>query len=115
MHRRIGSLGVAAEPVQRLTPMLEPAPQHAAPGSALPSSAWNAPKRIALAAAVVTLLSLLLGGMAYAAPEAHLLRIDPRASYADGTPLLTTVVELVQHKRLSTVTSKCARIVATPS
>jgi hypothetical protein len=47
---------------------------------------------------------------AHAAPEAHLLRIDPRASLEDGAPLLTTVVELVQHKRMSSITSKCAQL-----
>jgi len=55
------------------------------------------------------LLALLLGGRrAAAAPEAHILRIDPRASTVDGSPVLTTVIELVQNKRLNEVTSKCA-------
>jgi hypothetical protein len=58
---------------------------------------------------VAALLSLMLGTLpTLAAPEAHLLRIDPRASLVDGAPILTTVVELVQHKRMSEITSQCA-------
>jgi len=44
---------------------------------------------------------------ASAAPEAHILRIDPRASTADGSPTLTTVIEVVQNKRMSDVTRTC--------
>ncbi|WP_437490047.1 FHA domain-containing protein [Sorangium sp. So ce1014] len=63
---------------------------------------------LALAAAVLA----LLGGprRAEAAPEAHLLRIDPRASTADGSPVLTTVLEVVQSKRLSDITRTCAAL-----
>lgn len=50
----------------------------------------------------------LASGVASAAPEAHILRIDPRASMVDGAPVLTTVVEVVQNKRLSEATSACA-------
>jgi len=45
-----------------------------------------------------------------AAPQAHILRIDPRASMADGAPVLTTVIELVQTKPYSQVTSACAEL-----
>ncbi|WP_438000885.1 FHA domain-containing protein [Sorangium sp. So ce185] len=63
---------------------------------------------LALAAAVLA----LLGGQprAEAAPEAHLLRIDPRASTVDGSPVLTTVLEVVQNKRLSDITRNCAAL-----
>ncbi|XXT22994.1 FHA domain-containing protein [Sorangium sp. So ce429] len=63
---------------------------------------------LALAAAV---LALVAGQpRAEAAPEAHLLRIDPRASTADGSPVLTTVLEVVQNKRLSDITRTCAAL-----
>lgn len=65
-----------------------------------------------VAAALSLLAALLLGSSpAAAAPEAHILRIDPRASIVDGAPVLTTVLELVQNKRMSDVTSKCATLV----
>lgn len=41
---------------------------------------------------------LLFGKMASAAPEAHILRIDPRAGVNDGSPVLTTLIEIVQPK-----------------
>ncbi|WP_437801507.1 FHA domain-containing protein [Sorangium sp. So ce693] len=65
-------------------------------------------KLLALAAAVL----VLLAGQrrAEAAPEAHLLRIDPRASTVDGSPVLTTVLEVVQNKRLSDLTRNCAAL-----
>jgi hypothetical protein len=54
-------------------------------------------------------ISLLIWArLASAAPEAHLLRIDPLASQTEGAPVLTTVVELVQNKRLSEVIQDCA-------
>ena len=63
------------------------------------------------AAALMTLLALLaLAGNAAAAPQAHLLRVDPRASVDDNQPVLTTVVALVQHKPMSDVTSQCAHL-----
>src|SRR6185312_11896812 len=59
----------------------------------------------------LALVALLLGASpASAAPEAHILRIDPRASMTDGAPVLTTVLELVQNKRMSDVTSRCATL-----
>jgi hypothetical protein len=38
-----------------------------------------------------------------AAPEAHILRIDPRAAVTEGAPILTTVIEIVQANRLNDV------------
>ena len=55
---------------------------------------------------VTTLLgvaSLLLARVTSAAPEAHILRIDPRAGVTDGQPVLTSVIELVQFSPLSEV------------
>jgi hypothetical protein len=59
-------------------------------------------------AAVLFALLLLLTRQASAAPEAHILRIDPRASQSEGSPVLTTVIELVQNKRLSEAIADCA-------
>ena len=47
---------------------------------------------------------------ALAAPEAHILRIDPRASQQSGDPLITMVVEVVQSKRVSEATAPCAAL-----
>lgn len=44
---------------------------------------------------------------AVAAPEAHILRIDPRAARDNGSPVLTTVIELVENKRVSDATMHC--------
>lgn len=54
------------------------------------------------------LAAVFLPRAASAAPEAHILRIDPRASQVDGQPTLTTVLEIVQNKRLSDATGPCA-------
>jgi hypothetical protein len=61
-----------------------------------------------LLSAVLLVVILVLAGRAKAAPEAHILRIDPRASQSEGAPVLTTVLELVQNKRLSEATAQCA-------
>ncbi len=49
------------------------------------------------------LASLLFARVTSAAPEAHILRIDPRAGVTDGQPVLTSVIELVQFSALSEV------------
>jgi hypothetical protein len=57
---------------------------------------------------VAVLAALLLAATSgMAAPEAHILRIDPRASQVDGAPVLTTVMELMQNRRLSDVIGPC--------
>jgi hypothetical protein len=56
----------------------------------------------------VLIAIVALSSVAVAAPEAHILRIDPRASLVEGEPLLTSVIELVQNKRMSEITSRCA-------
>lgn len=69
------------------------------------------PIRHLLALATAALLALLLGPRsAAAAPEAHILRVDPRASSVDGSPLLSTVLEVVQNKRLSDLTRSCVAL-----
>lgn len=47
---------------------------------------------------------------AHAAPEAHILRIDPRASQTEGAPVLTTVLEIVQNKPLNSVIGPCSAL-----
>jgi len=65
--------------------------------------------RLRNVAALVTLVTLSLTGVSvHAAPQAKIMRIDPRASIVDGAPVLQTVIDLVQHKALSDITSKCA-------
>jgi hypothetical protein len=55
-------------------------------------------------------LATLAASDALAAPEAHILRIDPRASQQSGDPLITMVVEVVQSKRVSEATAPCAAL-----
>lgn len=62
----------------------------------------------ALTALAALLMLLVSATTARAAPEAHILRIDPRASTVDGAPVLTTVIEIVQNKRMSDLTRACA-------
>jgi hypothetical protein len=47
---------------------------------------------------------------ALAAPQARLLRVDPRAAQENGNPILTTVVEVAQSKRVSDATASCAAL-----
>jgi hypothetical protein len=54
------------------------------------------------------LVGVLASGRALAAPEAHILRVDPRASQASGDPVITMVAEVVQSKRVSEATTSCA-------
>jgi hypothetical protein len=63
---------------------------------------------VALAGAL--LLALGLPAIARAAPQAHILRIDPRTGMSNGKPTLTTVIEVVQFKPLSEVLAPCAGV-----
>jgi len=47
---------------------------------------------------------------ANAAPETHILRIDPRAGVANGSPVLTTVTEVIQFNSVSDATLPCAQL-----
>ena len=70
------------------------------------TSARPAFARNAAALALGALLALMtLVRPSGAVVETHLLRIDPRAGVNDGTPVLTSVVELVQFSSLSEVVS----------
>ncbi|MEZ4298849.1 MAG: FHA domain-containing protein [Polyangiaceae bacterium] len=58
--------------------------------------------------AAAALALLLCAAQASAAPEARILRIDPRAAKIDDAPILSTVIEVVQNKRLSELEAPCA-------
>src|SRR4051794_18086240 len=60
--------------------------------------------------ALVLLASLLTSLQVQAAPEAKLLRVDPRASLESGHPIITTVIEVSQSKRISDAIEDCARL-----
>lgn len=62
-------------------------------------------------AALFLVAAWLLGiNLAQAAPEAHLLRVDPRASVEEGKPTLTTVIDVSEPKRLGQATARCASL-----
>jgi len=60
--------------------------------------------------ALVLFASLLTSLQVQAAPEAKLLRVDPRASLDSGHPIVTTVIEISQSKRISDAIEDCARL-----
>jgi hypothetical protein len=69
----------------------------------------------ALKLLVLSLLTAVLGtvgwsSVALASPEAHILRIDPRAAQENGSPVLTSVIEVVENRRVSEVTLPCASL-----
>src|ERR1700722_9187681 len=71
------------------------------------------PRRLSIAAALLTAVAAVTLGTstnAFAAPEAHILRIDPRAGGSGGKPVLTTVLEVVQFKRMSDVLAPCSGV-----
>jgi hypothetical protein len=53
---------------------------------------------------------LLHASLAAAAPEARILRIDPRADRENGQPVITTLVDVVQNKRVSEAIAPCAAL-----
>jgi hypothetical protein len=61
---------------------------------------------------LIATVGLVLGAFftpaASAAPEAKLLRIDPRASLESGNPIITTIIEVAQSKRVSEAVADCA-------
>src|SRR5689334_4686210 len=67
---------------------------------------WGQRAALLVCVAVV----LLLAGAAQAAPAARLLRIDPRAAQENGNPVLTTVVDVTQSKRVSDAAAPCAAL-----
>lgn len=69
------------------------------------------PRRwLALWQALLLCCVCLLSSPLHAAPEAHILRIDPRASQGGGAPVLTTLIEVVQSKRVSAAIAPCASL-----
>jgi FHA domain len=52
--------------------------------------------------------------LAWGAPEAKLLRIDPRTSLESGHPIITTVIEVAQSKRVSEAVADCAGLANDP-
>ncbi|MCL2451220.1 MAG: hypothetical protein FWD17_19920, partial [Polyangiaceae bacterium] len=58
----------------------------------------------------LAVLAVAFESDARATPEAHILRIDPRTGLKNNKPLLTTVVEVVQFKRLSDALAPCASV-----
>ncbi len=60
----------------------------------------------ALATLLVVLVALV-ARTASALPEAHLLRVDPRTASSNGTPILSTLVEVVQFNSPSDALSSC--------
>lgn len=64
----------------------------------------------ALIALWLVLLVTLTAPAAWAVPSAHVLRIDPRTSVEDGSPILTTVIDLTEPARVSDVITPCAEL-----
>ena len=62
--------------------------------------------RTALTLALFT-IAFLFGRVALANPEAHILRIDPRAGTTGGSPILSTVVEIVEFSSPSEALAPC--------
>ena len=67
-------------------------------------------KSRAMVALACMLVSWLLATIAQASPEAKILRVDPRAAQENGNPVLTTVVEVSQSKRVSDATADCGAL-----
>lgn len=51
-----------------------------------------------------------LSGAALALPEAHLLRVDPRAGLTAGSPMVTTLIEVGEFKSVGEALSPCASV-----
>ena len=60
----------------------------------------------ALVALSCLLATWLFALASLASPEAKILRVDPRAAQENGNPVLTTVVEVSQSKRVSDATKR---------
>jgi hypothetical protein len=55
-------------------------------------------------------VTLVAASDAHAGPEGHILRIDPRASQAEDSPVLTTVIEVNQVKPANQVLGVCSAL-----
>lgn len=67
-------------------------------------------KSRALVALPFLLVTWLFAVCAFGSPEAKILRVDPRAAQDNGNPILTTVVEVSQSKRVSDATAECGAL-----
>jgi len=65
------------------------------------------PASLRLWSGVAVLAFCAWASVAAAAPVAHVLRIDPRASVKDGSPVVTAVIDLTESTRISEVTGPC--------
>jgi hypothetical protein len=59
---------------------------------------------------LLALCVLLFAAAGHAAPQAKILRIDPRAQQENGDPVLTSVVEVAESKRVNDAVAPCAAI-----
>ncbi len=74
--------------------------------------AAGAVRAVSLAALCLTTLFLTAGALtlpAQAMPEAHIIRIDPRAGREAGTPVLTTLVEVLQPNSVADLLAECSK------
>ncbi|MET0790651.1 MAG: hypothetical protein ABW061_03960, partial [Polyangiaceae bacterium] len=67
-------------------------------------------KNRALVALVFLFVGWLAASGAHASPGAKILRVDPRAAQENGNPILTTVVEVSQSKRVSDGIAECGAL-----
>lgn len=63
-----------------------------------------------LSSLLVGTICLSVNSKVLAAPEAHILRIDPRTAVQDGDPVLTAVIDLTETRRVGDLTSACATL-----
>jgi hypothetical protein len=63
-----------------------------------------------LATLALGIAVFLIANIAFGAPVAHIMRIDPRAGMSGGAPILTTVVDLVQFNPLSDALQPCSNV-----
>lgn len=59
---------------------------------------------------LLVLFTILVALPAAAAPAVKLLRVDPRAAQENGNPVLTTVVDISQSRRITDATQACAAL-----
>ncbi len=64
-------------------------------------------ERAAVVLAAATAMVVASPRLARALPEAHVLRVDPRAGASGGAPILSTLVEIVQFNSPSDALSSC--------
>lgn len=60
-----------------------------------------------LASLVAFFVVTFVASVAFALPQGHILRIDPRVGTQGGTPVLTTVIDLVQNNAVTDATAGC--------